>query len=76
MLLPRGVATAVKGRIVYRGPVAAPVAAGQEIGTLQLTTVDDQPLREAKLYAATDVATGSVRQRAMSSLRELLLGWW
>lgn len=75
VLLPRGVATAVKARIVYQGPVAAPVRAGQEIGTLQLTA-DDRPLREAKVYAAEDIAVGSVRQRALSSLRELLLGWW
>ncbi|MEJ0012765.1 MAG: D-alanyl-D-alanine carboxypeptidase family protein [Bauldia sp.] len=76
VLLPRGTTTAVKGRIVYRGPVTAPVTAGQEIGTLQLTTADDQPLREAKVYASADVPVGSVRQRALSSLRELLLGWW
>jgi D-alanyl-D-alanine carboxypeptidase (penicillin-binding protein 5/6) len=76
VLLPRGTATVVKGRIVYEGPVAAPVTAGQQIGTLRLTTADDQPLREAKLYASDDVPVGSVRQRALSSLRELLLGWW
>jgi D-alanyl-D-alanine carboxypeptidase (penicillin-binding protein 5/6) len=76
VLLPRGVTTAVKGRIVYQGPVSAPVTAGQELGTLQLTTADDRPLRDATLYASSDVATGSVRQRALSSLRELLLGWW
>lgn len=76
VLLPRGTTTVVKGRIVYEGPVAAPVTAGQEIGTLKLTTAGDQPLREAKLYAADDVPVGSVRERALSSLRELLLGWW
>ncbi|HVY18540.1 MAG TPA: D-alanyl-D-alanine carboxypeptidase family protein [Bauldia sp.] len=76
VLLPRGATTQVKGRIVYQGPIPAPVASGQQIGTLQLTTADDQPLRDAPLYAAQDVDTGTVRQRALSSLRELLLGWW
>jgi D-alanyl-D-alanine carboxypeptidase (penicillin-binding protein 5/6) len=76
VLLPRGASTEVKGRIVYDGPIQAPVSAGQQIGTLQLTTGDNQPLRDAPLYAANDVATGNIRQRAWSSIRETLLGWW
>jgi D-alanyl-D-alanine carboxypeptidase (penicillin-binding protein 5/6) len=76
VLLPRGAPTEVKGRIVYQGPVQAPVVAGQQVGTLRLTTGDDQPLRDAPLYAANDVAVGNVRQRAWSSIRETLLGWW
>jgi serine-type D-Ala-D-Ala carboxypeptidase (penicillin-binding protein 5/6) len=75
VLLPRGSRDQVKGRIVYQGPVAAPVEAGQEIGTLELT-VNDQPLREAKVYAATDVGPGDIKQRAIGGLKELLLGWW
>jgi D-alanyl-D-alanine carboxypeptidase (penicillin-binding protein 5/6) len=76
VLLPRGTTTEVKGRIVYQGPVQAPVAAGQQIGTLQLTTADDQPLRDTPLYAVDDVDAGNIRQRAWSSIRETLLGWW
>jgi D-alanyl-D-alanine carboxypeptidase (penicillin-binding protein 5/6) len=75
VLLPRGDRGQIKGRIVYRGPIAAPVEAGQEIGTLQLTS-NDQLLREAKVYAESDVEVGSISQRATSSLKELLLGWW
>jgi D-alanyl-D-alanine carboxypeptidase (penicillin-binding protein 5/6) len=74
-LLPHGTRDTVKGRIVYRGPIPAPVKRGQEIGTLQLTQ-NDQIVREAKVYAANDVAVGTMRQRAMSGLNELLLGWW
>jgi D-alanyl-D-alanine carboxypeptidase (penicillin-binding protein 5/6) len=76
VLLPRGAPPDVKGRIVYKGPVRAPVAIGQQIGTLQITTGDDQPLREAPLYAANDVAVGNLQQRAWSSIRETVLGWW
>jgi D-alanyl-D-alanine carboxypeptidase (penicillin-binding protein 5/6) len=76
VLLPRGAPPDVKGRIVYKGPVHAPVAVGQQIGTLQITTGDDQPLREAPLYAANDVAVGNLQQRAWSSIRETVLGWW
>jgi serine-type D-Ala-D-Ala carboxypeptidase (penicillin-binding protein 5/6) len=75
VLLPRGSRDQVKGRIVYQGPVAAPVEAGQEIGTLELT-VNDQPLRETKVYAATDVGPGDIKARAIGGLKEMLLGWW
>ncbi len=75
VLLPRGSRDQVKGRIVYEGTVMAPVEAGQEVGTLQLT-VNDQPLREAKVYAASDVGPGDIKQRAVGGLKELLLGWW
>jgi D-alanyl-D-alanine carboxypeptidase (penicillin-binding protein 5/6) len=75
VLLPRGNRDQVRGRVVYQGPVPAPIEAGREIGKLELT-VNDQLLREAKVYAATDVGVGSTRQRAVDGLQELLLGWW
>jgi D-alanyl-D-alanine carboxypeptidase (penicillin-binding protein 5/6) len=74
-LLPHGARDQVKARIVYRGPVPAPVKSGQEIGTLQLLQ-SDQLLREAKVYAANDVEVGTMRQRAFNGLSELLFGWW
>lgn len=75
VLLPRGTRDQIKGRIVYQGPLVAPVEAGQEVGALRLT-VEDRPLREAKVYAAEDVGPGSLTQRAGDGLKELLLGWW
>ena len=75
VLLPRGFSDQIRGRIVYQGPVAAPVEEGQEIGTRRITG-NDELLREAKVYAVTDVPVGGIRQRATDGLRELLLGWW
>ena len=75
VLLPRDSRDQIKGRIVYQGPVQAPVEAGREIGKLELT-VNEQVLREAKVYAATDVGVGNTRQRAVDGIQELLLGWW
>ena len=74
-LLPHGTRDQVKGRIVYQGPVRAPIKSGQEIGTLQLTA-NDQVVREAKVYAAADVGVGTLRQRALNGLTELMFGWW
>ena len=72
--LPRGSRDLIKGRIVYQGPVPAPVEAGQEIGKLQITLGNDV-LREAPVYANEDVGRGSMPQRALDGLKELLLGW-
>ncbi len=73
--LPRGARDAVKGRIVYQGPISAPVTKGQRIGELEIS-VGTQVLRRAPVYAAEDVAAGSLSQRASDGLRELVFGWW
>jgi D-alanyl-D-alanine carboxypeptidase (penicillin-binding protein 5/6) len=75
VLLPRGSRDQIKGQIVYQGPVRAPVEAGQEIGLLKLT-MNNEPLREAKVYADADVEVGDMKQRAVGALKELLIGWW
>jgi D-alanyl-D-alanine carboxypeptidase (penicillin-binding protein 5/6) len=72
--LPRGSRDLIKGRVVYQGPVPAPVEAGQEVGKLQIMLGTDV-LREAPVYASQDVGRGSLPQRAMDGLKELLLGW-
>jgi D-alanyl-D-alanine carboxypeptidase (penicillin-binding protein 5/6) len=75
LLLPRGSRDLVKARIVYQGPVPAPVPAGKEIGVLRVT-VGDQLAQETKVYAAKDIPVGNMRQRALDGLAELVLGWW
>jgi serine-type D-Ala-D-Ala carboxypeptidase (penicillin-binding protein 5/6) len=75
VLLPHGSRDRIKGRVVYLGPVPAPVDAGTEVGTLQIT-LDDNVLREATVYTEADIKVGNMRQRALDGLEELLLGWW
>ena len=75
LLLPRGSRDLVKARIVYQGPVPAPVTAGREIGVLRVT-IGDQLAQETKVYAAKDIPVGNMRQRALDGLAELVLGWW
>ena len=75
VLLPRGSRDLIKGKIVYKGPVPAPVEAGQKIGTLQITLADDV-LRETPVYAEGDVGKGSLPRRSLDAVKELLLGWW
>jgi D-alanyl-D-alanine carboxypeptidase (penicillin-binding protein 5/6) len=75
LFLPRGSRDLIKGRVVYQGPVPAPVDEGQEIGSLQIS-LDGEVLQETPLYADDDVGVGTLPQRAMDGLQELLLGWW
>jgi D-alanyl-D-alanine carboxypeptidase (penicillin-binding protein 5/6) len=74
LLLPRGSRDQIKARVVYTGPVAAPVEAGQEIGVLNITS-GDELIKKEPLYAVDSVDVGTLRQRAMDGLKELLLGW-
>jgi serine-type D-Ala-D-Ala carboxypeptidase (penicillin-binding protein 5/6) len=75
LLLPRGSRDLIKARVVYQGPVSAPVEEGQLIGVLKVSIGDDLT-NETPLYAAHFVGTGTVSQRAVDGLEELLLGWW
>ena len=70
LLLPRGSGDRISARIVYQGPLPAPVEAGQEIGRLRVMRGDvlalDQPV-----YAGEDVAPGTLSQRAMDAALEV-----
>ncbi|MBB5751256.1 D-alanyl-D-alanine carboxypeptidase family protein [Prosthecomicrobium pneumaticum] len=75
LLLMKGLRDQVRARIVYRGPVEAPVAKGQEIGVVRVT-VGDAPNQEQAVYALADRPLGTMTQRALDGVGELLLGWW
>lgn len=61
-------------RIVYDGPVAAPVAAGTPIGSLKVW-IGDTLSQETPLYAAESVDVGSLQSRAFDAVKELAIGW-
>jgi D-alanyl-D-alanine carboxypeptidase (penicillin-binding protein 5/6) len=61
--------------MAYRGPVVAPVLAGQEIGVLRIK-LDGSVANETPLYAAEAVAAGTFMQRAGAAITDLLFGWW
>jgi len=68
--VPRGNQERVSAKIVYRGPLVAPVEAGIQIAKLQ---VYRGPLMvmEAPLYTGEGVERGSLRQRATDAALEL-----
>jgi serine-type D-Ala-D-Ala carboxypeptidase (penicillin-binding protein 5/6) len=60
-------------RIVYTGPVPAPIHRGQPIGKLKVWRGDNLAL-EVPLQAADDVRTGTMTQRAIDAATELMIG--
>lgn len=75
LLLPVALLDQVKAEIVYPGPVVAPIKTGQRIGVVRFTTAEGLS-KEQPVFAATDVGVGSLSQRALDGLQELLFGWW
>ena len=74
VFLPRSQRGKLKGRIYYQGPIQAPIEEGDEIATLKIWS-DGRLVMEAPLVAGHPVNEGSMTQRAMDGLQELLLGW-
>ncbi len=58
---------------VMAGPVAAPVAAGQEIGTLIITIPGNSPI-ERPLLAGADVPELGLMGRVMAALKRMVMG--
>lgn len=60
-------------RIVYQGPIEAPIKHGQRVGTLKVWR-DANLALEVPLVAAEDVGRGSMSQRAFDAAAELMGG--
>ncbi len=60
-------------RIVYNGPVRAPVVAGQKVGVIRVWRGANVAM-EAPLYAVDAVGTGSTMRRAIDGAQELVIG--
>ena len=60
-------------RIVYNGPVRAPIEAGQKVGVIRVWRGANVAM-EAPLYAAEAVGTGSTVRRAIDGAQELVIG--
>lgn len=74
ILLPITNRDKMKARVVYIGPVPAPVDAGQQIASLRVS-IDDKVAQETPLYAAQSIGKGPIHRQAFDALTELLLGW-
>jgi D-alanyl-D-alanine carboxypeptidase (penicillin-binding protein 5/6) len=71
--LPAGVAPDIQLRVVYDGPIKAPIKAGQHIADLIVMTPDMQP-QKLPLVAENDVAEAGFFGRAWAGLKGLFGG--
>jgi len=60
-------------RIVYSGPVRAPIQQGQKIGVVRVWR-NDKVAMDAPVFAAEAVGTGSTMRRAIDGASELVIG--
>ena len=60
-------------RIVYNGPVKAPIAAGQQVGVIRVWRGANIAM-EQPVYASDAVGKGSTMRRAMDGVSELVIG--
>jgi serine-type D-Ala-D-Ala carboxypeptidase (penicillin-binding protein 5/6) len=72
-MMPRESEERLSARIVYMGPVPAPVKKGQPIGKLKVWRGENLAL-EVPLAAAEDVGRGSMSRRAVDGASELVIG--
>jgi D-alanyl-D-alanine carboxypeptidase (penicillin-binding protein 5/6) len=72
LLVPRAMSDKLSAKVVYSGPVPAPVEKGQRIGTLKVSRGDHVVL-EVPLQAGEDVGGGSLHQRAFDAAGELVI---
>jgi serine-type D-Ala-D-Ala carboxypeptidase (penicillin-binding protein 5/6) len=74
VLVPRGSGERLAGRVVYTGPLQAPVAKGSEVARLVVTRGTAQ-LVEVPLVTEADVPVGSLQKRALDAGVELVGGF-
>jgi D-alanyl-D-alanine carboxypeptidase (penicillin-binding protein 5/6) len=72
LLVPRQMQEKIVARIIYTGPVKAPVEQGMSLGVLKVTRGDNVVL-EAPLKTAESVAQGNLTQRAFDAATELVI---
>ena len=73
VMVPRNGSEKLIARIVYRGPVRAPVTEGQPVGVVRVWRGTNVAM-EAPVYAAEAIATGSTMRRAIDGASELVIG--
>jgi D-alanyl-D-alanine carboxypeptidase (penicillin-binding protein 5/6) len=73
VMVSRAAQNKLIARVVYTGPVPAPVQQGQRIGVLKVWR-NDVLVLEVPLQAAENVGTGNLSQRAFDAATELMIG--
>ncbi len=73
IMVPKAGSGRIVARIVYTGPVPAPVQEGTPVGALKVWR-DDNLVLEQPLTTAASVPRGNMSQRAVDAVTELMIG--
>jgi D-alanyl-D-alanine carboxypeptidase (penicillin-binding protein 5/6) len=73
VLMPKNASERVAAKIVYSGPVPAPIKQGQPIGYLNIYR-GERAVAEVPLFSAESVGRGNLPQRAFDAASELVIG--
>ncbi|MDI1263658.1 MAG: D-alanyl-D-alanine carboxypeptidase [bacterium] len=73
VMVPKNGSEKLIARIVYSGPVRAPVQSGQAVGVIRVWRGANVAM-EAPVYAAEAVGAGSTMRRAIDGASELVIG--
>ena len=73
VMVPKAGGEHLIARIVYSGPVPAPIQEGQRIGNVKVWR-NDAVVLEMPLFATEPVAKGNMPQRAFDAVTELVIG--
>ena len=74
IFVPVANADQLKARIVYQGPLAAPVEQGKSVGMLKVF-IGERLMQETPVFAGEAVGVGPLHKRATDAALELLTGW-
>lgn len=76
IMLPtaRAAAQRLRAEITYASPLKPPIRKGDEVARLRVTS-SSSAMSEVPLYAAEDVAAGSLARRGLDSLAHMAFGW-
>jgi D-alanyl-D-alanine carboxypeptidase (penicillin-binding protein 5/6) len=73
LMVQRSGADKIRARVVYTGPVRAPIEAGQQIGVVKVWRGETVAL-ETPLFAEAAIAKGSMTQKAFDTAAEMMIG--
>jgi D-alanyl-D-alanine carboxypeptidase (penicillin-binding protein 5/6) len=73
VMVPKNGNEKLIARIIYNGPVRAPIQSGQPVGIVRVWRGANIAM-EQTLYAAESIGTGSTIRRAMDGASELVIG--
>jgi len=73
VMVPKNGSEKLIARIVYNGPVRAPVQSGQPVGVVRVWRGANVAM-EAPVYTAESIGAGSTMRRAIDGASELVIG--